>query len=68
MGLFTLLTVLLLAFLIWFIFRESMPAIREVGLKELLTGSQWRPLIYSGEPSFGMRNMILSTVYVSDRT
>ena len=65
MGLFTLLTVLLLAFLIWFIFRESMPAIREVGLKELLTGSQWRPLIYSGEPSFGMRNMILSTVYVS---
>ena len=65
MGLFTLATVLLLAFLIWFIFRESMPAIREVGLKELLMGSQWRPLIYSGEPSFGMRNMILSTLYVS---
>ena len=65
MGLFTLATVLLLAFLIWFIFRESMPAIREVGLKELLTGSQWRPLIYSGAPSFGMRNMILSTLYVS---
>ena len=65
MGVFTLATVLLLAFLIWFIFRESMPAIREVGLKELLTGSQWRPLIYSGEPSFGMRNMILSTLYVS---
>ena len=65
MGLFTLATVLLLGFLIWFIFRESMPAIREVGLKELLTGSQWRPLIYTDEPSFGMRNMILSTLYVS---
>lgn len=65
MGLFAFLTVLLLAFLIWFIFRESLPAIRDVGLKELLTGSQWRPLIYSGEPSFGMRNMILSTLYVS---
>lgn len=65
MGLFAFLTVLLLAFLIWFIFRESLPAIREVGLTELLTGSQWRPLIYTGQPSFGMRNMILSTLYVS---
>ena len=65
MGLFACLTVLLLAFLIWFIFRESLPAIREVGLTELLTGSQWRPLIYTGEPSYGMRNMILSTLYVS---
>ena len=64
-GLFVLITVLLLAFLIWFIFRESLPAIREVGLTELLTGSQWRPLIYTGEPSYGMRNMILSTLYVS---
>ena len=65
MGLFAFLTVLLLAFLIWFIFRESLPAIREVGLAELLTGDKWRPLIYSGEPSYGMRNMILSTLYVS---
>lgn len=65
MGLFAFLTVLLLVFLIWFIFRESLPAIREVGLKELLTGRQWRPLIYTGEPSYGMRNMILSTLYVS---
>lgn len=65
MGLFAFLTVLLLAFLIWFVFRESLPAIREVGLGELLTGNQWRPLIYSEESSFGMRNMILSTLYVS---
>ena len=65
LGLFTLLTVLLLGFLIYFIFRESLPAIRDVGLKNLLLGDQWRPLIYSGEPSFGMRNMIVSTLYVS---
>lgn len=65
MGLFCLLTVLLLAFLIYFIFRESLPAIREVGLKGLLLGDSWRPLIYTGEPSYGMRNMILSTLYVS---
>ena len=65
LGVFTLITVLLLAFLIYFIFRESLPAIRDVGLKELLLGSQWRPLIYTGEPGFGMRNMILSTLYVA---
>lgn len=65
MGLFCLITVLLLAFLIYFIVRESLPAIREVGLRDLLLGDSWRPLIYSGEPSYGMRNMILSTLYVS---
>ena len=65
LGFFSLITVLLLAFLIFFIFRESMTAIREVGLKELLLGDQWRPLIYKDAPSFGMRNMILSTLYVA---
>ena len=65
MGLFSLITVLLLAFLIFFIFRESQTAIREVGLKDLLLGDQWRPLIYKDTPSFGIRNMILSTLYVS---
>ena len=58
-------TVLLLVFLIYFMFRESMPAIQEVGLKNLLMGEQWRPLIYTDAPSFGMRNMIFSTLYVS---
>ena len=65
LGIFSLITVLLLAFLIFFIFRESLPAIREIGLEHLLLEDQWRPLIYSGEPSFGMRNMILSTLYVA---
>ena len=65
MGLFSLITVLLLAFLIFFIFRESQTAIREVGLADLLLGDQWRPLIYKDAPSYGMRNMILSTLYVA---
>lgn len=65
LGFFCLLTVMLLGFLIFFIFRESMTAIREVGPGELLLGNQWRPLIYTDAPSFGMRNMILSTVYVA---
>ena len=65
LGFLSLVTVLLLAFLIFFIFRESMTAIREVGLGELLLGDQWRPLIYKDVPRFGMRNMVLSTLYVA---
>lgn len=65
MGLFCLLAVALLAFLIFFVTRESLPAIRDVGLKALLLGDQWRPIIYQDAPSYGMRNMILSTLYVS---
>ncbi len=64
-GILSLAAVMILAFLIFFIVRESLPAIREVGLKALLFGSEWRPVIYKDAPSYGMRNMILSTVYVS---
>jgi len=64
-GLMGLITVLLLAFLIFFIMKESLPAIREVGLRELLLGDQWRPIIFKDAPSYGLRNMILSTVFVS---
>lgn len=65
MGLLCLLAVLVLAFLIFFIVKESLPAIREVGLGELLLGDQWRPIIYQDAPSYGFRNMIVSTVYAS---
>lgn len=65
MGILCLLAVLVLAFLVFFIVKESLPAIREVGLKNLLLGDQWRPIIYKDAPSYGLRNMILSTLYVS---
>ena len=60
-----LITVLLLGFLVVFILRESLPAIRSVGLGELLLGSDWRPIIYQDAPSYGLRNMIVSTLFVS---
>lgn len=65
MALLCLLAVLVPAFLVFFIVKESLPAIREVGLKDLLLGDQWRPIIYKDAPSYGLRNMILSTLYVS---
>lgn len=64
-GALCLLSVLILAFMVFFIVRESLPAIREVGLRDLLLGDQWRPIIYRDAPSYGLRNMILSTLYVS---
>lgn len=65
MGLLALITVLVLAFLIYFIVRESLPAIKEAGLKHLLFNDQWRPIIFKDAPSYGLRNMILSTLFVS---
>ncbi len=59
-------TAVLLGFMILFIVRESIPLFREVSLTEFLLGDVWRPISFtSSAPSFGIRNMILSTLYVS---
>lgn len=61
----TVLTVGLLLFLLGFMLHESLPALREVGLLPMLTGEEWRPLFYQDAPSYGLRNILLSTLYVS---
>lgn len=63
-GLLSLLSVFIMGFMLLFILRESLPAIREVGLRELLLGESWRPLSRENA-SFGLSHMILSTLYVS---
>lgn len=60
-----LLSLLLLGFMIFFIVYESIPAIRDVGLRGLLLSRTWRPIIYKDHPEYGMLNMIISTLYVS---
>ena len=55
----------LLWFLLIFMIHESLPALQEIGLKELLFGSDWRPVLFKDTPSYGLRNMLLSTIYVS---
>ena len=47
------------------ILSEAFPADAAAFAKALLLGDQWRPIIYQDAPSYGMRNMILSTLYVS---
>lgn len=64
-GLLTLLAVVSLAFVIFFIVREALPLFGEVGIGEFLLGKRWMPIAYVGEPSFGIFNFIAATLYVS---
>ncbi|MCQ2567858.1 MAG: phosphate ABC transporter permease subunit PstC [Mogibacterium sp.] len=63
--LFTIVTVLTLVFVIGFITIESVPALREVGIKDFLFGQTWMPVEYTGTTSFGIGNFIAGTVFVS---
>lgn len=61
----TVLTVMVLAFVIYFIVKEALPAFKEVGVPEFLFGKRWMPIAYTGEVSFGIFNFIAATLYVS---
>lgn len=62
---FTFLTVMLLAFVIYFIIHEALPVFEDVGLAEFLLGQKWLPLDYAADPAYGIFNFIAATVYVS---
>ena len=64
-GLLALLAVVSLAFVIFFIVKEALPLFREVRVGEFLLGKRWMPIAYVGEPSFGIFNFIMATLYVS---
>ena len=61
----TTLTVLILAFVIYFIVKEALPTFQEVKLTDFLFGQRWMPIAYTGEVSFGIFNFIMATLYVS---
>ena len=61
----TALTVMVLAFVIYFIVKEALPTFDEVAVPDFLLGRRWRPIAYTGEPSFGIFNFIAATLYVS---
>lgn len=44
-----------------FILKESLPALREIGLRQFLFGGEWRP----GDGQFGILTMIVGSVYVA---
>jgi len=62
---FAFVTVLLLAFVIYFIVHEALPVFETVGVKDFLLGQRWMPLDSSANPSYGIFNFTAATVYVS---
>ena len=61
----TALTVMVLAFVIYFIVKEALPTFDEVAVPDFLLGRRWMPIAYTGESSFGIFNFIAATLYVS---
>lgn len=61
----TALTVMVLAFVIYFIVKEALPTFDEVAVPDFLLGRRWMPIAYTGEPCFGIFNFIAATLYVS---
>lgn len=59
------LTILALAFIIFFIVYESLPFFRTVPLSEFLLSNRWNPMGYAGKPSYGILPMIAATLLVS---
>lgn len=50
-------------FFISYMYRESLPLFQQIGFTEFIFQSEWHPL--SAIPVLGIRNMILSSIYVS---
>lgn len=61
----TTVTVLILVFVIAFIVKESMPIFNDVNIISFIFGTKWEPISYSGQPSFGIFNIMVSTIYIS---
>ncbi len=64
-GLLALLATATLAFVIFFIVKEALPLFKEVSVWDVIFGKRWMPIAYVGEPSFGIFNFIMATLYVS---
>lgn len=54
-----------LAFVMYFIIREALPLFAEVSVRDFLLGERWMPIAFTGEPSFGIRNFLAGTIFVS---
>lgn len=60
----TFFSFLLLTFIIAFILKESLPLFKEVGVIDFIFGLRWYPSSYSN-PSMGIFNIILATIYIA---
>lgn len=56
-------SIIAVAIICWFIFANALPAIKEIGFVNFLTGVDWKPT--ASDPKFGILPMILGSVYVT---
>lgn len=67
--LFSFVCIILLAFIIFFIIKESIPLFNKVGILNFVLGKVWRPLTFSISnnlnESYGIFNIIIATLYTA---
>ena len=59
------LTLSILVFLFYFLIKEAMPLFNHCKVSEFLFGTEWMPISFGNELSFGIWYFILGTAYVS---
>ena len=64
-GGLTVLAMLSLAFVIWFVAKEALPLFQEVSPASFFFGSRWMPVDFGNGMSFGIFNFIMGTLAVS---
>ena len=64
-GGLTVLAMLSLAFVIWFVAKEALPLFQEVSPAAFFLGSRWMPVDFGNGMSFGIFNFIMGTLAVS---
>lgn len=67
--LFSFVCIILLAFIIFFIIKESVPLFNKVGILNFVLGKVWRPLTFAISnnlnESYGIFNIIIATLYTA---
>lgn len=59
------LCIIVLAFIIFFIIKESIPILKHIGIYNFVFGRVWRPLAFGVSESYGIFYIILSTIYTA---
>ena len=59
------LCIIVLAFIIFFIIKESIPILKHIGIYDFVFGKVWRPLAFGVSESYGIFYIILSTIYTA---
>ncbi|WP_300758869.1 phosphate ABC transporter permease subunit PstC [uncultured Brachyspira sp.] len=59
------LCIIVLAFIIFFIVKESIPILKHIGIYNFVFGKVWRPLAFGVSESYGIFYIILATIYTA---